>query len=101
MPNQTVPESEQNLLVEIKDLRTYFHLAEGLVRAVDGVNLKIHRRETLGIVGESGCGKSISAFSMLRYFRHLINTLITSLSVRKETTLGLTLSAKHGILYFV
>ncbi len=57
---------DNNILVQIKDLRTYFHLAEGTVRAVDGVNLTIHRGETLGIVGESGCGKSISAYSMLR-----------------------------------
>jgi peptide/nickel transport system ATP-binding protein len=54
------------LLVEIKGLRTYFHLAEGIVRAVDGVDLTMHRNETQGIVGESGCGKSISAYSMLR-----------------------------------
>ncbi|MBE0698785.1 MAG: ATP-binding cassette domain-containing protein [Anaerolineaceae bacterium] len=66
MPQQSLPEQDQNLLVEIKGLRTYFHLAEGVVRAVDGVDLTIHRKETLGIVGESGCGKSISAYSMLR-----------------------------------
>lgn len=53
-------------LVEIKNLRTYFHLAEGIVRAVDGVDLKIKRGRTLGIVGESGCGKSIMSLSMLR-----------------------------------
>ncbi len=61
-----MPEQDQNLLLEIKGLRTYFHLAEGVVHAVDGVDLKMHRKETLGIVGESGCGKSISAYSMLR-----------------------------------
>ncbi len=57
---------EENLLLEIKGLRTYFHLAEGVVHAVDGVDLVMHRNETLGIVGESGCGKSISAYSTLR-----------------------------------
>ncbi len=66
MPEQTMQKNDQNLLVQIKDLRTYFHLAEGTVRAVDGVNLNIRRGETLGIVGESGCGKSISAYSLLR-----------------------------------
>ena len=54
-----------NVLVEIKDLHTYFYLAEGVVRAVDGVDLEIRHKETLGIVGESGCGKSITAFSLL------------------------------------
>ncbi len=53
-------------LIEIKNLRTYFHLAEGVVRAVDGVDLDIMRQKTLGIVGESGCGKSIMSLSMLR-----------------------------------
>ena len=53
-------------LVEIKNLRTYFHLAEGVVRAVDGVDLTINRQQTMGVVGESGCGKSIMSLSMLR-----------------------------------
>jgi peptide/nickel transport system ATP-binding protein len=54
-----------NLLVEIKDLHTYFHLAEGVVRAVDGVDLKIRRGETIGVVGESGCGKSVTSLSLM------------------------------------
>ena len=57
---------EQSTLVDIKGLRTYFYLAEGVVRAVDGVDLKIKRQKTLGIVGESGCGKSIMSLSLLR-----------------------------------
>jgi oligopeptide/dipeptide ABC transporter ATP-binding protein len=56
---------DYNLLVEIKDLHTYFHLAEGVVRAVDGVDMKIHRGETLGVVGESGCGKSVTSLSLM------------------------------------
>lgn len=57
---------EKTILVEIKDLHTSFYLAEGVVRAVDGVNLIINRKQTMGIVGESGCGKSITGYSMLR-----------------------------------
>ena len=53
-------------LIEVKDLHTYFHLAEGVVHAVDGVDLTIRQKQTMGIVGESGCGKSITGFSMLR-----------------------------------
>jgi peptide/nickel transport system ATP-binding protein len=53
-------------LVELKGLRTYFHLAEGVVRAVDGVDLTIERGRTLGVVGESGCGKSMTAHSIMR-----------------------------------
>ncbi|HLV36230.1 MAG TPA: ABC transporter ATP-binding protein [Spirillospora sp.] len=58
--------SENNVLLEIKDLRTYFHLDEGVLKAVDGVSLTIQRNQVLGIVGESGCGKSITARSILR-----------------------------------
>lgn len=57
---------DNNVLLEIKDLRVSFPLDEGLVRAVDGVNLTIRRGEVLGVVGESGCGKSITAHSILR-----------------------------------
>jgi oligopeptide/dipeptide ABC transporter ATP-binding protein len=56
----------KGVLVEINDLHTYFHLAEGVVRAVDGVNLTIKAGRTLGVVGESGCGKSVTALSLMR-----------------------------------
>ena len=49
--------ADMDTLVEIKDLHTYFYLAEGVVRAVDGVDLTMQRGKTLGVVGESGCGK--------------------------------------------
>ncbi|MFB0536785.1 MAG: ABC transporter ATP-binding protein [Anaerolineae bacterium] len=55
-----------NVLLEIKNLKTYFFLDEGIVRAVDGVDMKIKREHTLGVVGESGCGKSVTARSILR-----------------------------------
>ena len=53
-------------LLEIRDLRTHFHLEEGIVKAVDGVSLVVAREKTLGVVGESGCGKSVTARSILR-----------------------------------
>jgi len=53
-------------LLEIKDLRTYFQTRAGLVRAVDGVSFYLDRGELLGLVGESGCGKSITALSIMR-----------------------------------
>lgn len=53
-------------LVNIKNLRTYFHTEDGTVRAVDDVSFKIKEGETIGIVGESGCGKSITAMSIMR-----------------------------------
>ena len=53
-------------LLEIKNLQTYFFTEEGVVRAVDGVSWEIEEGETLGLVGESGCGKSVTALSILR-----------------------------------
>lgn len=53
-------------LVDIKDLATYFYTPEGVVKAVDGVTYDIQEGETLGLVGESGCGKSVSALSLMR-----------------------------------
>jgi len=56
----------QRYIVQVKDLKTYFYTLDGIVRAVDGVSLEIKPGETLGLVGESGCGKSVTAFSILR-----------------------------------
>ena len=56
----------QDALLEIKNLKTHFHLQEGIVRAVDGVTFAVRRGRTLGIIGESGCGKSVTAHSILR-----------------------------------
>jgi peptide/nickel transport system ATP-binding protein len=53
-------------LIEVKDLQTHFYLDEGIVRAVDGVDFNIWRGQALGVVGESGCGKSVTARSILR-----------------------------------
>lgn len=53
-------------LLNVKELKTYFYTHEGTIKAVDGVNLKINKGETLGLVGESGCGKSVTALSIMR-----------------------------------
>jgi peptide/nickel transport system ATP-binding protein len=53
-------------LLSIRNLRTWFHTGAGIARAVDGVSLSIAPGETLGIVGESGCGKSVTALSIMR-----------------------------------
>jgi oligopeptide/dipeptide ABC transporter ATP-binding protein len=53
-------------LLEVKGLSTYYFTRDGVVKAVDGVDLKIDRGEILGLVGESGCGKSVTSLSILR-----------------------------------
>jgi len=57
---------ERNLLLEVNDLQTVFHIAEGTVHAVNGVSFNIHECETLAVVGESGCGKSVTMMSLMR-----------------------------------
>src|SRR5919197_4230350 len=56
----------RDVLLEIRNLRTHFHTEDGVVKAINGVNLEIARGETLGLVGESGSGKSVTALSVLR-----------------------------------
>src|SRR5579885_3387823 len=53
-------------ILEIKNLKTYFFLEKSTVRSLDGVDLKLPRKSTLGLVGESGCGKSVMAMSVMR-----------------------------------
>ncbi len=65
-PTISAPKPSQHRpLLEVDDLVTYFELEEGTVRAVDSVSFRLERGETLGIVGESGCGKSVTALSIL------------------------------------
>lgn len=53
-------------ILEVQDLKTYFYTEDGVVKAVDGVDFSVKKGEVLGLVGESGCGKSVSSFSILR-----------------------------------
>ncbi len=53
-------------LLEVKGLKTYFHTEDGIVRAVDGVDFEVYPGEVLGLVGESGCGKSVTSLSIMR-----------------------------------
>jgi oligopeptide/dipeptide ABC transporter ATP-binding protein len=54
------------VVLDVRDLKTYFFTYDGVVRALDGVSFKVRRGETLGLVGETGCGKSVTAFSVTR-----------------------------------
>ena len=58
-----------NIILDVQDLTTYFYTEEGIVKAVEGVSFKIQEGETLGLVGETGCGKSVTALSILQVVR--------------------------------
>lgn len=58
--------SERSALLHIKDLTVEFHTEDGIIRALDGVSFAINKGETLGLVGESGCGKSVTALSIMQ-----------------------------------
>ncbi|MFN8411184.1 MAG: ABC transporter ATP-binding protein [Anaerolineales bacterium] len=58
--------TNQKPLLEVRNLKTYFYTEDGIVRAVDGVNFEVYPGEVLGIVGESGCGKSVTSLSIMR-----------------------------------
>jgi oligopeptide/dipeptide ABC transporter ATP-binding protein len=57
---------DNDILLDVRDLRTYFYTQDGVVKAVDGVSFHVKRGEVVGLVGESGCGKSVTSFSILR-----------------------------------
>src|SRR5258708_3589302 len=55
-----------DVLLDVRDLRTYFHVMDGTVKAVDGVSFSIRKGGRLALVGESGCGKSVTALSIMQ-----------------------------------
>jgi oligopeptide/dipeptide ABC transporter ATP-binding protein len=71
----TQPDSHR-YLVHVEDLKTYFYTLDGVVRAVDGVSLEIGPGETLGLVGESGCGKSVTSLSIMRLLPKKISRIV-------------------------
>mgnify|MGYP000132602572 CR=1 FL=1 len=54
-----------NYMLQVKDLKTYYYTEEGVVPAVDGLDFEVEQGETFAIVGESGCGKSVTSLSIL------------------------------------
>ena len=66
MPSDENGAGPPDILLEIRNLKTHFALDEGTVRAVDGVDLEVRRGQVVGVVGESGCGKSMTAMSIMR-----------------------------------
>jgi oligopeptide/dipeptide ABC transporter ATP-binding protein len=66
MARKTVSDANSQNLLEVRGLKTYFYTEDGIVKAVDGVDFSIKAGEVLGLVGESGCGKSVTSLSIMR-----------------------------------
>jgi len=64
------PPSDPDVLLDIRNLRTYFYTLDGVVQAVDDVDFTVRRGEVVGLVGESGCGKSVTSLSIMRLIAH-------------------------------
>jgi len=75
-------------LLEIENLRTYFNTPEGVVKAVDGVSFHINKGETLALVGESGCGKTVTSLSLIRLLADTAVIEANQLVVDGKTSLG-------------
>ena len=65
----TTDDKSAEPILKVDNLKTYFYTEEGVVKAVDGVSFKIYKDEVMGLVGETGCGKSVTALSILRLVR--------------------------------
>lgn len=87
-----------DILLEVKDLETHFFLREGVVRAVDGVSFIIRRGQTLGVLGESGCGKSVTGFSILRLVRSPGRIVGGQILLHREAPMLPTLRPETGTL---
>ncbi len=85
-------------LLRVEDLRTHFFTVDGVTRAVDGVSFDVAPGETLGIVGESGCGKSVTALSILRLLPPRIGRIVGGrIAFEGQDLLSLDLGAMRGI----
>src|SRR5437764_1595227 len=62
----TTEKTAEQPLLQVKGLKTYFYTEDGVVKSVDGVDFEVRRGEVFGLVGESGCGKSVTSFSIMR-----------------------------------
>jgi peptide/nickel transport system ATP-binding protein len=77
-------------LLSVRNLQTYFPQDEGMVRAVDGASFDLHAGRTLGVVGESGCGKSVTARSILRIIDRPGRIMEGQILFRRQKTIGVT-----------
>ena len=88
---------ENEVLLQVTDLHTHFFTDDGVVKAVDGVSFLVRKGRTLGIVGESGCGKSITALSILRLLDHPGRVVAGEIRFKGKNLLSLTENEMRAI----
>ncbi len=88
---------ESQALLSVENLKTYFYTEEGVVKAVDGVSFDIYEDEVLGLVGETGCGKSVTALSIVRLVRSPGKILEGSILFKDANLLELSEDDMRGI----
>src|SRR5580698_7461707 len=84
-------------LLEVQNLQTHFRTPEGINRAVDGVSFHVEEGETLAIVGESGCGKSVTAMSLMRLIPEPPGKIAGSLRFQGKDLLQIYEREKRGM----
>jgi oligopeptide/dipeptide ABC transporter ATP-binding protein len=90
--------NEPRPLLSIRDLRTYFYSSDGIAKAVDGVSYDIFPSETVAVVGESGCGKSVTAFSIMRLIPSPPGRIVSGqVLLEGRDLLGLSEPAMRGV----
>jgi oligopeptide/dipeptide ABC transporter ATP-binding protein len=92
-----IPNTSGKTLLEIKNLKTYFFTREGVVRAVDGVDFSVKVGEIFGLVGESGCGKSVTSLSILRLVNPPGKIVEGEINFHDHNLLNLTESQMKGM----
>jgi len=88
---------ERDIVLDVKDLKIQFFTEEGIVHAVDGVSFKMYRGEVLGLVGETGCGKTVTALSILQLIQPPGEIIDGSINFLNEDLLK---KSKKEILYY-
>jgi len=91
------PAPGEGVVLEVQDLETRFYTRRGIVRAVDGLSYTLRRGETLGIVGESGCGKSVAALSVLRLIAEPGEIAAGAIRFEGQNLLELSEEAMQGV----
>ena len=87
---KVIGKQSNEIILHVQDLRTHFYLRTGILKAVDGVTIDVHQREAVGLVGESGCGKSVTAFSIMRLIQTPGKIVEGKILFKDKSLLGLT-----------